>query len=194
VIPPPIEIEAERLWDAAQARPRQLLFLGRIEPYHKGLDRLCAIARILPDLEVLMHGVVQYQSAKEVEELKAGAPANAHFNEPVYGTDKVELLLGSSLYVQPSRFEGFAMSLGEAMLLGVPVAISESLPIAPMFASLELGLVISEDVGQAAKEIGAALDDTAALQRWSENGRRFALERFSSTSAAEKLVEIYRRD
>jgi glycosyltransferase involved in cell wall biosynthesis len=56
------------------------------------------------------------------DELRAMAPANVEFTGFLGAAERDRVLAESSVYVQPSRHEGFGMSVAEAMLAGcVPV-------------------------------------------------------------------------
>jgi len=194
VVVPPIEVAAGAgTWPSESAASRRIVYLGRLDVAHKGIDRLAAIGAALPDTQIALHGVIVPEVEEEVGAIRRTATPNVHFGEPIFGEEKLRALLSAALYVQPSRWEGFSFSLGEAMLLGVPCAISASLPLAAEFRSGDLGLLLPDDPAEAAALVDRALGDPETLRRWSANGRRFAESRFSPSAAAAQLADIYRQ-
>jgi glycosyltransferase involved in cell wall biosynthesis len=112
---------------------RRLVYLGRFAVFVKGIDILAAMAALLPDTEFQLYGVDDPRSRKELEALKSRAPANLHFNNPVFGQDKIDALCNASVYLHMARSEGFPISIAESMHLGIPCALSESIHLSSLF-------------------------------------------------------------
>jgi nucleoside phosphorylase/glycosyltransferase involved in cell wall biosynthesis len=134
---------------------------------------------------------------------KAGASARIRVRP--YTTNAAELVsdyLGASLFVMPSREEGFGLVACEALSLGVPILISESSGFADTLRlqARESGMSISECVVQhhgAAAEIGAAyaraalevLVDQTRAETYAYNLRERMMELCSWTGAAVNLLK-----
>ena len=103
--------------------------IGRIEPYQKGLDLLikacslikdelyktnCIITICGPDREGKLEILKEMVAEKNLQEIVL-------FHDAVYGKEKEKMLLGSDVFVMPSRFEGHPMALIEALSYGLPV-------------------------------------------------------------------------
>jgi peptidoglycan/xylan/chitin deacetylase (PgdA/CDA1 family) len=115
------------------------------------------------------------------------------FHDPIFGLDKAQMLSQASIYLQPSRWEGFPVSVAECLYLGVPSAIADTLDLAQLFYQHSLGLVLPLDPPRAAGQIRAAVEDRERLQQFSDRGRQFALEHFHPTAVANKHIALYQQ-
>jgi len=191
-MPNPVEVS---MLDPARwhgvAEQKRLVFLGRFDVLVKGIDILVEIARLLPDVKVDLYGTEDPKTLDWLKRLKENLPANVSFHDPIFGKDKAEILAGASMYIQPSRWEGFPVSVAECLYLGVPSSITESLDLAQLFRQHDLGLVLSLAPATAAQQLRAVLSDPQRLRQWSERGREFALAHFYPSAAAQKYVNLY---
>lgn len=73
------------------------------------------------------------------------------------------------LYVQPSRYEGKAVTVREAQLLGKPVVITNYATSGSQLEDGADGVIVPMDNAGCAAEIAALLRDPARMQRLSEN-------------------------
>jgi glycosyltransferase involved in cell wall biosynthesis len=105
------------------AEQKRLVFLGRFDVLVKGIDILIEIARLLPEVQVDLYGTEDAKTLEWLKKLKENLPPNVSFNDPIFGKAKAEILAGASIYIQPSRWEGFPVSVAECLYLGVPSAI-----------------------------------------------------------------------
>jgi glycosyltransferase involved in cell wall biosynthesis len=190
----PNVVEVARLsfkhWQRQEHRDRRkLVYLGRFDVDHKGIDLLAAVAAALTETDVHLYGL---GSSKAVADLQTRRPCNLHFHAPVYDEDKIKVLLDADMYVQMSRWEAFGISVAEAMSLGVPCAITETMNLAPIFTEQRLGLTIPLDPVIAAAKIRAALCNTAALGSWSASARRYALHAFAPDTVVDAYARFYR--
>jgi glycosyltransferase involved in cell wall biosynthesis len=172
------------------ARPADgpVVFLGRIVIETKGLDRLLSIARCLPDVAFDVYGDGPDRAA-----LAAQAPPNLTLRDPVFGSAKASVLASARLYLQPSRWDALPVSLLEAMMAGVPCAVSSDLHIATAFDHEGLGLVLPADTAVATGLIRRALEDPPLLALWSKAGQAHAERHFSPAAAVTRSLEVYRR-
>jgi glycosyltransferase involved in cell wall biosynthesis/peptidoglycan/xylan/chitin deacetylase (PgdA/CDA1 family) len=191
-MPNPVEVS---MLDPARwhglAGQKRLVFLGRFDVLVKGIDILIEIARLLPDVKVDLYGTEDLKTLDWLKKLKENLPPNVSFNDPIFGKDKAEILAGASIYIQPSRWEGFPVSVAECLYLGVPSSITESLDLAQLFRQHDLGLVLSLTPETAAQQLRVALRDGDRLREWSARGREFALAHFYPSAAAQKYINLY---
>jgi glycosyltransferase involved in cell wall biosynthesis len=170
---------------------RKLVFLGRFHVVNKGLDVLSEIARSLPSVEFHMYGDQDDKTKKQFERLLRGFPQNVHVHNPVFGAEKVRVLSNATVYIQTSRWEGFPISIAEAMYLGVPCAVSDTIDLAKLFANEDLGLVLPSNPKEAALSLSEVLAHPASLLRWSQRARTFAHRHFNPTAVASDYVDLY---
>ncbi len=110
-------------WDGGSGG--YLVYVGRFDPEHKGLDMLLEAVALLPldaRPELRLHGP-DWRGGKArvgllVHELELDDTVRV--GGAVYGAAKWELLARARGFAYPSRWEGFGNSLAEAAALGVP--------------------------------------------------------------------------
>jgi glycosyltransferase involved in cell wall biosynthesis len=185
VIPSPVDA------DLASGVPRDaggpIIFLGRLDVASKGLDHWIEIARKLPELRFEMYG-----EGPDRDWLEARLPTNVTIRRPVFGAAKREALASARLYLQTSRWDAFPIAVGEAMMAGLPCAISASQDLARTFEDEGLGLVLPPDAEAAAALIAAAYADEDQLRSWSTSAQAYA-QRFASPAVATAYLELYER-
>jgi glycosyltransferase involved in cell wall biosynthesis len=170
----------------------RLLAVGRLA-FEKGHDVLLrALAQAGPalppwSLTVLGEGPLRGELLRLAAEL--GIADRCEF--PGYVADPYALMVTSDIYIHPSRWEGFGLSLLEAMALGLPV-IATSCPGGPK-EILENGahgvLVPPEDVGALAGAIiRLAIDRTLREELGDTAARRASA--YSPRAVAARLLQL----
>jgi glycosyltransferase involved in cell wall biosynthesis/peptidoglycan/xylan/chitin deacetylase (PgdA/CDA1 family) len=195
-IPNPVAVEklGTHRWQGFPRGPGQkrIAFLGRFDVLCKGIDILVETARLLPEARFDLYGAEDPKTSDWLGRLRQNLPANVTFHDPIFGPEKGRMLADSCLYLQPSRWEGFPISVAECLYLGVPCAITETLDLAQVFRQHDLGLLVALDPAGAAAQIRAALADETRLREWSQRGQEFARTHFDPKIAAESYLALYR--
>lgn len=188
----PIELDkfSGLSWAPPPGRPTAL-FIGRLDIEHKGVDRLFAIARLMPDVDFAVYGNEDPRYGRQMAALMADAPANLSLRPPVFGDKKARAYAEASILVQPSRWEGFPIITSEAMAVGLPAAISSDVPLSADLAAIDCGLVLPTEPAAAAHALRGALADKARLSRISANAKRFAQANFDPDRQAAAHLEAY---
>lgn len=183
---------AEQVWKG-NVEAKRLVYLGRFDVLHKGIDILVEIARFLPqDVELHLYGTKDAKTSKWMKRLQCNLPPNIYFHDPVFGKEKARVLSEASLYIQTSRWEVFGISIAEAMYLGVPCAIAETLNLAELFLQHNLGLVLPSDCKQAAARLTEILAQPTQLRHWSKLARSYAQSHFQPKEVALGYLELYK--
>lgn len=102
--------------------------IGRISPYHKGLDLLIEACAGMKDelaqanCTITICGPDSEGKTAEIQQMASsyGLQGIIKFHEGVYGDEKVKLLMDSDIFLITSRFEGHPMALIEALSYGIP--------------------------------------------------------------------------
>jgi peptidoglycan/xylan/chitin deacetylase (PgdA/CDA1 family) len=191
-MPNPVDVEKlePNRWLGVR-KPNQLVYLGRFDVLVKGIDILIEIARLLPEMKVDLYGTEDERTLPWLNKLRENLPANVKFNDPIFGIEKAEMLSKASMYLQPSRWEGFPVSVAECLYLGVPSMIADTLDLAQLFYQHNLGLVVPLDPPRAAQQLRSAFADEAVMRQWSEQGRKFAIEHFHPHAVAARHINLY---
>ena len=126
-----------------------LLYLGRFDPEHKGLDLLLHAVAALPREQrpqLRLHGPDWRGGKQVVTDLVAalGLGDWVTVGAALYGGEKWAVLRCASGFVYPSRWEGFGNSLAEAAAIGVP-CLATPYPLALHLRSRDACLVVEPD-------------------------------------------------
>ncbi len=148
------------------------------------------IAERIPDFHLVVAGRVKHRST-EVTELAKKSPfaARIHFLGHVADEDLPALYSTASVFLFPSRYEGFGMPLLEAMACGAPVVTSSTSSLPEVAGDAAL-LVDPDDIDGLADawwSIVSEADRAANLQN-----RGFARAKaFTWEKTARQTLEIY---
>jgi glycosyltransferase involved in cell wall biosynthesis len=178
-------------------KKKQILYISRIEHPGKNHLNLLKAFELLPEnlrkeYSLVMAGAA-WSGADKVFEYAENSPCKEQFKFTGFIDFATlgKLYQESSMYIFPSHFEGFGLSLLEAMSLGIPCACSNNSSLG------ELGENCAELFSPAApEEIAAAMEkiltDSNYRQELIQKGREKSLQ-FSWENTAHGLVDIYRK-
>ncbi|QGG58969.1 glycosyltransferase [Loigolactobacillus bifermentans] len=96
----------------------------RIDIVHKGLDRLIEVAKGLPsDWEIHIAGSGSYENETKFKEMINENKLNDKviWRTAIDGTELDKFYAEGSLFLMTSKFEGFPLTIGEAMSHGLPI-------------------------------------------------------------------------
>lgn len=115
------------LWDGGSGG--YVLWLGRFDPEHKGLDTLLEAVRVLPPRErpeLRLHGPDWRGRKAEVRGLidELGLGDHVTVGSAVYGAEKRRMLVRAAGFVYPSRWDACPNSVLEAISLGIPTLVT----------------------------------------------------------------------
>jgi phosphatidylinositol alpha-1,6-mannosyltransferase len=178
-------------WEACtaetpSAREPAALIVGRMasEERGKGHDELIAawpeVRRRSPDAELWVVG-----GGDDVERLRAraresGAGEAVRFLGRIPDLELSSLYRRASLFVMPSRQEGFGVVYAEAMWHGLPCIGSTADAAGRVIDAGETGLLVPYgDVGAIAETVATLLGDPDRARRMGQAGRRRALRHFT---------------
>ncbi len=106
--------------------------------------------------------------------------------------DPGPLLREASVFVLPSRSEGFSNAIVEAMLAGLPVVATRVGGNAEAVVDEETGFLISPDRPEAlATALCTMLENPASMRSMGDAGRQRAERHFSSSGMIHKLMGIF---
>jgi len=117
------ELPQAPVWDKGSGG--YLLWLGRFDPEHKGLDLLLEAMTLLPADErphLRLHGPDWRDRKKRVRSLVAelGLQQSVTVGDAVYGHEKRKLLVEARGFVYPSRWDACPNAVLESVALSVP--------------------------------------------------------------------------
>jgi len=196
----PREIDARLLrkkYPETQSK-RIFLFLGRLDPNHKGLDVLLegfAMARpknvvlvlVGPDWRGSLHALRSLSRRLGIQE-------QVIFTGPVYGIEKWGFLKDADVFVHTSRWEaGVPFSVLEAMAMGKPCLLSPAADPTGMISKACAGRVVDLNAESIAEEIRLLAEiDIAQLHEMGKVAQSLILREFNWQKIAKTLLEAYK--
>jgi len=182
-------------WDPETLRRRRVLFLARLHPRKRVMDVLEAI-RVLHSRGYSVS--LRIVGPDEGDLPKARAFASAHgiansieFVGAVSPSQVQCEFLNASVYVLPSIDEPFPMTLLEAMAIGVPTVVTESIHIRGMLEHHGASRVVKQCPDEIASAIMEVLTDTQLAISLSENGKHLINTRLNIGEIVNSLEGIY---
>ncbi len=159
----------------------------------KGLDVLInafsGLAREFPDLRLSVIGALRDGPTKRALEA-AGLSERVSFRSGLARREIADLHRRATLFVAPSRFEGFGFPAAEAMACGAPVIASDGGALPEVVG--DAGIVTpAGDADALAAVIRALMKDPDARMRMGEAGAMRARRRFTWTAHAEAALSLY---
>jgi glycosyltransferase involved in cell wall biosynthesis len=164
--------------------------LGRLDS-QKGFDVLLRALAELPGVAAVLVGDGPERAALETQATDARLDSRVLFAG--WQDEPRRHLTTFDAFVLPSRFEGFPLSVVEAMLAGLPVVASRvgSMPEAVRDGETGL-LVLPDDPHALASALRRVLDDADLRTRLGRQGRELARERFTSSAMTRSFEALYK--
>ena len=196
---PPVahEIDVYEELEIPRDRPL-LLFMSRLDP-KKGIDLLIPALETLQQEGLNFHLVMcganpqdrayeqsVYQQVQE-SELRSHVTLTGY----VAGDRKAALLQAADLFVLPSYYENFGISVAEAMLAGSPVVISDQVHIWDTIQQTESGWICECTVDSLTQQLRDALKLPDERTQRGLNAQRCAKDHYSWDAIAERASNIY---
>jgi glycosyltransferase involved in cell wall biosynthesis len=177
---------------------RLVLFLGRLH-FKKGLDRVLDawphIVGSFPEATLVIAGDGETRYREEVKALvkSQGMGDSVLMTGRLDGALKWGAYAASTLFVLPSRQENFAITVAEAMQMGLPVIISDKVNTWPYVTQAAGGIVLKEDnlADELRSSVTRLLRDPGASEKMGSRARTFAREHLTWNAAGDALMRCY---
>lgn len=172
--------------------PVNIIYLGRLAKFHKGVDILLDALDILKSKDYADARISFYANENDVDipYFKERLPALdglVSYCGGVYGDDKVKALKNADAFILTSRFEGMPMAVLEALSYGVPCILTPGTNMADDLQNAGAGWRAELDAKSVAdtiiKAVDALKDDYVSYHK--------AAYRLSSNYAWEKVAQMH---
>lgn len=188
--------QIEELREKYKLDSRFILTIGSADP-RKNTSTLVQAYSLLPVtlqqkfrlVVIWTHHFLAAELAKQVETLCL--KDRVDFLQHVSNDDLALIYNAASLFVFPSKYEGFGLPLLEAMACGTPVIAADNSSI-PEVAGDAAILVAADDAETMAKQMEKLLNDQALQNSLTEKGLEQA-SRFSWTNCGQQTLEVYEK-
>jgi glycosyltransferase involved in cell wall biosynthesis len=178
------------------AETRNILFMGRLNPI-KGIDLLIdafafGVAQGIPH-QLLIVGPDGGMESKLRQQVAAkGLQNRVHFLGPLFGEAKLSAFRSCEIFAHRPRFEGFGLTIVEAMASEKPVVTTRA---CKLDSAAEAGaLIMAEDTDIGFAQALVELAGDAALRRSvATRAVQWASEKYDWPSVAEQASRAYER-
>ncbi len=166
-----------------------VLTVARLDP-QKGLGDLLAAAAQVPDANFVIAGEGPDRERLEGTARSLGLDDRVRFLG--HREDVPDLLKSCDVFVLPSLYEGFPLSVVEAMASGRPVIATAVGGTPEAVSDGENGLLIPPgDPSALAAAIRSVLSDPVLARRLGSAGRERAFRKFSAAEMVRQVVRLY---
>jgi glycosyltransferase involved in cell wall biosynthesis len=175
----------------------KLLYIGRLDPVHKGLDLLLAgfseACKEKNDLQLIIAGPDHKSGGSAVRGMidQLGIAKKVLLLPAVYGTEKFKLLQAADLFIHPSRWEGMPLGVLEALACGKPCLVTKETNLAEYISRYNAGFVANLEPLNIAHRILEAFSPSVDLKDMGANARRMVKREFAWQKIAEDLCGVY---
>ena len=172
-----------------------ILYLARIHKI-KGLDLLAkafaALSNNFSDAKLVIAGPDDgYLSSLKKLITALEISDKVLFTGPLYGREKLSAYIDAVVYVLPSSYEIFGITVLEACACGTPVIVTDRCGIADVVDG-QAGLAVPYDRDALAKAILDILSGDKLRQQFGEKGKLLVREKFNWEKIAEQVESMYR--
>lgn len=171
----------------------EVIFVGRISLYVKGLDKLLEALPYLEHRDEVHFSIYGNEDDLHTEQLKAqivGKEALVEYRGGLYGEQKDATLRKANLFILTSPSEGMPMGLLEALAYGIPCIVTPGTNMAKVVQETQSGWVAQYD----ARDIAQTID--RAIAEYRENPSRYRAnayelsKRYSWESISKSSIQL----
>lgn len=178
----------------------KIVFIGRYNVYHKGLDVLLKSINnskkwfVENNVCLEMYGSdsdngLQFLN-KYIEENNLNEIIK--INGPIFGKDKMKVLLDSDVFIHTSRLEGQPTSIIEAISYGIPVIVTPGTNMQDVVKEHRLGFICKMDCEDIFKSIKECYESKDTFEEITKRSIEYAKNEYDWEYIARKSIDEYR--
>lgn len=172
-----------------------ILYLGRITPI-KGLELLIKSFFLLNNEKndsILVITGPDYNYLNKLKKLVHSLKLSEKiiFTGPLFGIDKLEVFSDTDLFILPSIYETFPISVIEACAHGIPVIVTHNCLIADIIHE-NVGYAVESNEESIKEAIINILYNKDIKDSFSESGKKLIKEEYNWNKIVKKLIGIYK--
>ncbi|MGX7030432.1 glycosyltransferase [Vagococcus zengguangii] len=170
-----------------------IVFLGRIDINHKGLDYLFKELQLIdkpnPKFRLSLYGNADIKAKKKIEmEIKKIRYISVNYYGSVYGKDKIKAYKESDIYILTSRYEGFPMTILEALSCGLPCIVTKGTNFYNEIIDNKIGW--GADFDNIGDVIETAVEDYIQnKEKYKNNTQKYVLENYQWKNIADHSIQ-----
>jgi glycosyltransferase involved in cell wall biosynthesis len=171
-----------------------LLSLGRLHRVKRpdlALRTLAGLGRT--DVHLVFAGPDEenYQARLLQEAELLGCAGRVHFTGLLSHQEILQAFADGDLLLMPSAMESFGMAVVEALASGLPVLVSENVPIGRWVEKSRAGHMVPMELDALVRSARSMLSDRSVLEKMGQHGRTLAREQFDISNVAQMALSQY---
>lgn len=178
----------------------QLVYIGRLQMYHKGLDLMVKAVKNIQSLmrenncKLSIYGPDHKGRYAKLNKLikDSGVGDIITLNPPVFGEEKENALLSSDIFIQTSRADTTPTGVLCALSYGLPTILTEGTSLAGFVSEQNAGWACATDVKAISEAIAKAIGERALLAEKSQNAIAAIEKRYCWDSVAKEIIDHYK--
>jgi len=179
----------------------RIIFLSRIDYYHKGIDFLMNGIRMITlkefsDLcfEIMIYGTGKERDVEKLNnDLKGLGNKHVKFMGPVFGDLKKQTFMDAHIMILTSRLEGMPMVILEALSYGLPCIVTKGTNMYNVIRNNNVGWVTDYEAEDIAKTIKQAVNEYRVnAQHYINSAISLVKEKYSWEDIAKHSIIKYR--
>jgi len=175
--------------------PPVVLFASRLHPA-KRVMAFAAMAQILLNGSTKATYHVMGADAGDLRKLERFLSNMTVSDRPVYMGERshqetLEAFAGATVYVHPSDYDPFPMSLVEALAVGTPTVCTRACGIADLLIEADAGIVTGREPRDLARSVASVIEDPVLQRQLSDKGRQLVAGRLSIEKTVGQLERDY---
>lgn len=179
----------------------RILFLGRVDVRHKGLDLLCDMIYQYKD-ELEKRGIVfdivgpyfskndEIYIKNKISKYCIDKLCISHGAK--YGEEKERMFLSASAFIHPSRYEGMPVAVLEALSYNLPIIVTEDTNMGDIVRETESGVVVDFNVKSIYEGIIRIYENRDMFSNYSLR-RKYIEDNLSWDAITRKYVKMYEK-
>lgn len=181
--------------DSPERRDNEVLFLALLKATKRPLSFVQAAHRLIDsglqyDFRIVgpdsgeLGAVQEYIATNELGH-------RVRYEGAIARSEVQERLAQAAVYVLPSSYDPFPMSVLEALAAGTPMVISPEVGLATQLRQLDAAEVVEGCPDPLARAIDKLMSDTDLRRRRAEAGYGYVRDRLSIDAVVDSLVDVY---
>ena len=176
----------------------KIIYVGRLDIYHKGLDLLveatknCRVLFQEQKIHISIYGHDEsgkFQIMNLVE--RAGITDLISIHREVVKQEKEQILLEGDVFIQTSRFEGMPLGLLDALSYGLPCIVTQGTTLGDLVRQYDAGWVADNTPSSIADCLKKMSVEKKLWMNKSKNAIRLVEENFDWSVIAKQTIENY---
>ena len=176
-------------------------YIGRLDPYHKGLDLMLEAIALQKNLlkenhcEFDIYGPNLENQFEKVQSLIAKNDVGdiVALHSGVIGAEKEKVLKRTDIFIQTSRFEGMPMGILEALSYGLPCLVTKGTTMGEYISEYGAGWTVETDVKSIASGLEKAVSSRNNCALFGANAKRLIENNFTWEKIGEDTISFYRK-